>query len=103
MLAIKCLKIAQQAQNWFELDIHPIVFGVSFGIIILSVLFTLIFKNHVLDARIVGIIAGRFDPEVILHRQSRSQREETYQTNISYGVSVEYGAQLMQEEGLEIT
>lgn len=38
---------AQQAQNWFELDIHPIVFGVSSGIIILSVLLTLIFKNHV--------------------------------------------------------
>lgn len=58
---------------------------------------------NVVDARIVGLIAGRFDPEVILHRQNRSQREETYQTNISYGVSIEYGVQLMQEEGLDIT
>ncbi|MGM0425584.1 MAG: S1 family peptidase, partial [Thermodesulfobacteriota bacterium] len=54
------------------------------------------------DGRIVGIIAGRFDPEVILHRQSRPQREETYQTNISYAVSIEYGTHLMQEQGLEI-
>ncbi len=57
---------------------------------------------NVLDGRIVGLIAGRFDPEVILHKQSRAQREDTYQTNISYAVSIEYGIQIMQEQDLEI-
>lgn len=57
---------------------------------------------NAVDGRIIGIIAGRFDPEVILRRQSRNQREEIYQTNISYAVSIEYGDLLMQEQGLDI-
>ncbi|MFO8031733.1 MAG: BCCT family transporter [Desulfohalobiaceae bacterium] len=37
----------QQSQSWYELDIHPVVFGVSSAIIIAAVVLTIIFKDYV--------------------------------------------------------
>jgi choline/glycine/proline betaine transport protein len=37
----------QESQSWYELDIHPVVFGVSSVIIIGAVVLTIIFKDYV--------------------------------------------------------
>ncbi|MFP4630407.1 MAG: BCCT family transporter [Desulfohalobiaceae bacterium] len=38
---------AQETSNWYELDIHPVVFGVSSAIIIGAVVLTIIFQDYV--------------------------------------------------------
>ncbi|MBM9603904.1 S1 family peptidase [Desulfopila inferna] len=49
---------------------------------------------------VVGIISGRFDPREAARDITDDSRTVETNTNISYAVAIEYGLELMEEEGL---
>lgn len=51
------------------------------------------------DGRVIGVVSGLFDPTEAAPSGTESK---SMNTNISYAVSVEYAAALMEAEGLEI-
>lgn len=55
------------------------------------------------DERIVGVVVGRFSPLEDGGDFSRGKNYPEYDTSMSYAVSIEYGYNLLKEEGLEIT
>ncbi len=52
------------------------------------------------DERVVGILLGRFDPAEITNRAPPSN--VSYSTDVSYAVSIEYGKELIRQEGLTV-
>ena len=56
---------------------------------------------HVADGHIIGIISGRFEPaEFAAQDAAVPEKLEPRETNVSYAVAIEYGLDLMREEGL---
>ncbi|MFW5488917.1 MAG: S1 family peptidase [Desulfovibrio sp.] len=53
---------------------------------------------NVEDMRVIGVLSGQFDSL----EASPTDSERSMPTSFSYAVSIEYGAQLMEKEGLEI-
>ncbi|WP_419787163.1 S1 family peptidase [Pseudodesulfovibrio sp.] len=54
---------------------------------------------NVEDLRVVGVTSGRFDSL----EASPADSEQGMPTGFSYAVSIEYGAELMEKEGLEVS
>lgn len=54
------------------------------------------------DGRVVGVLQGRFDPMVASGQSARSEVAEQVESYISYAVAIEYGAELIEAEGLEV-
>jgi serine protease Do len=54
------------------------------------------------DGRVVGVLQGRFDPLVASGRASPSDAADDFESYISYAVAVDYGAELIKAEGLEV-
>lgn len=52
------------------------------------------------DGVVVGVINGRFDPREASGDIEKEDRTVETSTNISYAVAIEYGLELMEEEGL---
>lgn len=55
------------------------------------------------DQRIVGVVNGQFDPAAVLKGKGEKWSGVEVETNISYAVSIDYGAALMEAAGLEIS
>ncbi|MFO8085414.1 MAG: serine protease [Desulfobacterales bacterium] len=55
---------------------------------------------NVSDGRVVGLVSGRFDPLKVTRNITKDSQQ--YSTNISYAVAIEYGADLMDKEGLTV-
>lgn len=56
---------------------------------------------NVFDGRVIGVVGGRFEPQELM--PDHLKREETpIKTDISYAVSIEHAAELMEKEALEI-
>jgi serine protease Do len=55
---------------------------------------------HVADGHIVGIVSGRFEPAEVVRGSQEWDRVPPRDTNISFAVAIEYGLDLMREEGL---
>jgi serine protease Do len=56
---------------------------------------------HVADGHIIGVIDGRFEPaEIAVLASAGQQHLEPRETNVSYAVAIEYGLDLIREEGL---
>lgn len=55
---------------------------------------------HVADGHIVGVLSGRFEPGEVVRGSRDWDRTPPRDTNISYAVAIEYGLDLMREEGL---
>lgn len=54
------------------------------------------------DGRVVGVLQGRFDPRVAGGETTEADVADRFESYISYAVAIEYGAELMQAEDLEI-
>jgi len=52
----------------------------------------------VLDGRIIGIVGGRFYPSQL----SGQEPEGAPASTVSYAISIDYGAELLRQEGLEV-
>lgn len=50
------------------------------------------------DMRVIGVVSGQFDSL----EASPADSEKSMPTSFSYAVSIEYGAELMEKQGLEI-
>lgn len=55
---------------------------------------------HVADGHIVGLVSGRFEPAEVVRGSTDWDRKPARDTNISYAVAIDYGVDLMREEGL---
>jgi serine protease Do len=55
---------------------------------------------HVADGHIVGIVSGRFDPFEVVRGSTEWDRVPPRDTNVSFAVAIEYGLNLMDQEGL---
>jgi serine protease Do len=55
----------------------------------------------VADGLVVGIINGRFDSLEASREYTDGSKTVAANTNISYGIAVEYGIELMEREGLK--
>jgi len=51
------------------------------------------------DGRVIGVVSGLFDPS---EAAPRSLEAPSLNTNITYGVSIEYALHLMESAGLEV-
>lgn len=56
---------------------------------------------NVYDGRIIGVVGGRFEPQEVMPTHLK-RTEAPIKTNVSYAVSVDHAAALMEEEGLSI-
>ena len=54
---------------------------------------------NVTDERVIGIVAGAFDP--IEQRKEEHEKGVTVTTSLSYATSIEYGDALLRREGVE--
>jgi serine protease Do len=54
------------------------------------------------DGRVVGVLQDRFDPVVASGQTAQPEVAEHFDSYISYAVAIEYGAELLQTEGLEV-
>lgn len=54
------------------------------------------------DGLVIGIINGRFDPQQAGMDYTDGSRSIQANTNLSYAVAIDYGVDLMEEEGLRI-
>ncbi len=55
---------------------------------------------HVADGHIIGVVSGRFEPGEVVRGSREWDRVPPRDTNISFAVAIEYGLELMREEGL---
>jgi serine protease Do len=54
------------------------------------------------DGLVIGIINGRFDPQYAGRDYTDGSQSIQSHTNVSYAVAIDYGVELMEEEGLRI-
>ena len=54
------------------------------------------------DGRVVGVLQDRFDPLVASGQSAEPEMAAQFKSYISYAVAIEYGAALMEAEGLEV-
>ena len=54
------------------------------------------------DGRIIGVVGGRFELQEILSRQLGKKSEMPIKTDVSYAVSIEHAAGLMEKENVTI-
>jgi S1-C subfamily serine protease len=55
---------------------------------------------HVADGHIVDIVSGRFEPIEVVRGSQEWDRVPPRDTNIAFAVAIEYGLDLMRDEGL---
>lgn len=55
---------------------------------------------HVIDGHIIGIISERFEPAEVVRGSKEWDRVPPRDTNMSFAVAIEYGLELMRQEGL---
>ncbi|MGM0452393.1 MAG: S1 family peptidase [Thermodesulfobacteriota bacterium] len=56
---------------------------------------------NIYDGRILGVVGGRFEPQDLMPGHLKSENTPI-RTDVSYGVSIEHAAALMEKEGLTI-
>ncbi|MCF8024399.1 MAG: serine protease [Desulfobacteraceae bacterium] len=54
------------------------------------------------DGRIIGVVGGRFLPQDLMPEHLRQSAEAPIKTDISYAVSIEHAARLMEKETLAL-
>lgn len=57
---------------------------------------------NVHDGRIIGVVGGRFEPQALLSKQIKKASELPIKTDVSYAVSIDHAAELMEKEGLTV-
>jgi len=85
--AVICSKILSANENrifLFDAMVHD---GSRGGLLI-----------NVYDGRIIGVVGGRFEPQEVMPTHLK-RTEAPIKTNVSYAVSVDHAAALMEEEG----
>lgn len=55
---------------------------------------------HATDGHIVGLVSGRFEPGEVVRGSTDWDRKPPRDTNVSYAVAIDYGIELMEQEGL---
>jgi serine protease Do len=54
------------------------------------------------DGLVIGIINGRFDAVRASQEYTDGSQTVEVNTNMSYAVAIDYGVELMEEEGLKV-
>ncbi|MFW6082064.1 MAG: S1 family peptidase [Desulfosalsimonas sp.] len=54
------------------------------------------------DGRIIGVVGGRFQPQDLMPEHLRKEAETPIKTDVSYAVSIEHAAELMEKESITL-